>query len=314
MFFQRPQIGFSISNGSVCRVKLYRKKWGGTLSSLQSELFGPGVIQSTPSAQNVLDPAAYRQACLKLLSNCKKGTQYYLSLPETSVRVKCLTFQSLPKNTKERDQLIKWQMSKTFLSAQKPTQLVYQDMGLHQGKNRLLAMTIEKEILEAYEAPFREKNMEAACIGIFPFHLYNLYHAQVFKASLPKQNFILIIVHNCTYSVLICRKGILDFVRIKQLPKTRDSTPSPVLDPIVRETLTSLTAYQEVTVDFEPSHLFLIGDTALSQLDMSFKEILGLTPMHLSLDKSEFLHLKAPLKDVPYDALGAAIAVLAGDG
>jgi Tfp pilus assembly PilM family ATPase len=291
-------------------------KKSGAIRSSRVESIPSGVILPSPIERNIVQPEAYKKVFDLLLGGGKTPSRFYLGLPDASVRLSILDFQELPGRKKDLEQVIRWQMEKVFLYPLKETSLSFQDLGERKGKRRLLAMAIRNEILAQYEAPLRERGIEPVSVGIASFHLFNLYFPFLLSSTLPEKNFIFFSLADQNFSILICRGGAVDFVRVKELPVQpegeRSGSAPPPWDRILGEIATSLAFYQETGGAPEIHHLFLSGDRPLSQLDEPLRETLQLTPIHLSPEGAGVLSLPGPIEGPTHPLLAAAAAVFGG--
>jgi type IV pilus assembly protein PilM len=102
---------------------------------------------------NVIDPPAFAQAVAKLVPNGTRRAQRTaaLILPDNSMRLAVLDFESLPTKEEERLALIKFRMRKTL-----PFDVDEAALSYHiQAGNKVIAAVSPVEIVARYEAPFR---------------------------------------------------------------------------------------------------------------------------------------------------------------
>jgi Tfp pilus assembly PilM family ATPase len=311
MFFRRSCAGLSVGSRQVALVE--GKKKGGTIRSCRVEALPAGTIVPSPIEPNIAQPEAYRKGIDLLLNGGESVSRLYLGLPDGSVRLAVLDFQSLPKQRKDVEQLIRWQMEKVFLYPLKGTRLAFQELGESEGRRRLLAMAIRNEILAQYEAPLKEKGIEPVSIGIVSFHLFNLYLPFLLSSTEPSRDFVFLSRVDQSFTIMICRRGAVDFVRVKELPAgLEEGRAEAVSERILAEISTSLAFYHESTAAPDLHHLFLSSDPALSDLDETLREKFGLTPIHLSPEGAGVLSLPDPAEGRSHSLLTAAAALIGG--
>lgn len=316
MFFRRRHVGISVGTQKITRAIVRKTRGGGVVKSYQIEPLPSGVIVPSPIEKNILQPEVYKSACDVLLEKGKKPSRLSLGLPDGSVRLSLLEFQQLPQKKEELEQLIRWQMEKVFLYPLKEARLSFQDLGKRDGKRRLLAMAIRNEILTQYEAPLRTRGIEPTSVGIVSFHLFNLYLPYLLAASRPTRNFVFFSLVDHTFSILICRDGVIDFIRVKELPSysegERPEMGTLSLDRILGEISTSLAFYQESGNVPEIDHLFLSSDQSLVDIDEPLREKLQMTPVHLSPELLGAVQLPSPEEQTARPVLTAAASVIGG--
>jgi hypothetical protein len=335
MILRRSFIGVSVGSRQVACAEITRRRGLGrkgewTVRSHRVEPIPAGTILPSPIERNVLKPEAYQKVCDLFLDERPSRSRLFLGLPDASVRLSLLDFEHLPKRKKDLEQLVRWQMEKVLLYPLKGARLAIQDLGKRAGgKRRLLAMAIRDEILAQYEAPFRRRGIEAISIGIASFHLFNLYHPYLFAASEPGRNFLFLSLIGQNFSVLICRGGVVDFVRVKELPAHSEAegtegeteAGSQVWDRIWGEVSTSLAFYQESGQPSgqqsenasggasELTHLFISSDIPLSRADETVRNRFRMVPVFLTPEEADTLKFPSSDGGVSFPLLSAAAAV-----
>ncbi|HVW83491.1 MAG TPA: hypothetical protein VHB50_02375, partial [Bryobacteraceae bacterium] len=121
-----------------------------------------GVLDPSPVKDNIHDPAAFAEAVANLVpAGGGRGRRTAtLILPDNSIRVAVLDFDSLPAKEEERLALIKFRLRKTL-----PFDIDEAALSYHvQGAGKVIAAVAPVEIVARYEAPFRALNFQPGLV------------------------------------------------------------------------------------------------------------------------------------------------------
>ncbi|MDP9170950.1 MAG: hypothetical protein M3N54_10065 [Acidobacteriota bacterium] len=133
-------------------------------ASLQHVPLPEGVIAPSPVKDNVLDYDAYAHAVGQLAGRAAvsrgKRRGCTLILPDNSVRVAVLDFESLPVKEEERLSLIKFRLRKTLPFDIDEAAFSYT---LQKG-TKVLAAIAPVEVIARYEAPFRAAGLQPGLV------------------------------------------------------------------------------------------------------------------------------------------------------
>jgi type IV pilus assembly protein PilM len=113
----------------------------------------PGVLAPSPVKDNVLDGAAFAEAIAKLIPpvGSRGRRTATLILPDNSVRLSVLDFETLPDKEDDRLALIKFRLRKTLPFDVDEAAFSY----FVQGGKKVLTAVAPVEVMARYEAPFR---------------------------------------------------------------------------------------------------------------------------------------------------------------
>ena len=176
-------------------------------ATVQYQPLAPGVLVPSPVRDNVTDPNALAEAVAKLTpANSGRGRRNAtLILPDNSLRVAVLDFESLPAKEDERQTLIRFRMKKTLPFDVDEAAFSY----YVQAGNKVIAAVTPLEVIARYEAPFRAANLHPGLITSSSLALMELLPA---KGSL-------MVAHPSpgALTVLAIRDGILTLARTLEL-------------------------------------------------------------------------------------------------
>jgi type IV pilus assembly protein PilM len=131
-------------------------------AALQHSALQAGVIAPSPVKDNILDYEAFAGAVARLVpvsgSRGRRGCT--LILPDGSVRVATLDFDTLPVKEEERLSLIKFRLRKTLPFDVDEAAFSY----CVQKGNKVLAAVAPVEIIARYEAPFRAAGLHPGLV------------------------------------------------------------------------------------------------------------------------------------------------------
>jgi type IV pilus assembly protein PilM len=201
-----PEFAFEIA---ADRITISRTRPPATV---QHVALPQGVIVPSPVKDNVLDPAAFAHAVAKLIPNGTRRAQRTaaLILPDNSMRLAVLDFESLPTKEEERLALIKFRMRKTL-----PFDVDEAALSYHiQAGNKVIAAVSPIEIVARYEAPFRAAGIHPGFVTSSSLALLEL---------LPVKGSILV-AHRSpgALTVLALAQGILTLARSLELTHADD--------------------------------------------------------------------------------------------
>lgn len=112
-----------------------------------------GVISPSPAQKNVVKVEALASAVLDAATAVgNSGGRAALLLPDGSVRVTVLDFETLPAKKKDRDELVRWKMKESLGFPVSEARISYQETFRAQGKAEVLAIAVHEDALAQYEA------------------------------------------------------------------------------------------------------------------------------------------------------------------
>jgi type IV pilus assembly protein PilM len=213
--------------------------------AVQHVPLAPGVIAPSPVKENVLDPAAFEAAVRKLVPpDRKRGRRNAaLILPDNSVRVAVLDFDTLPDKEEERRALIGFRLKKSVpFEIEEAALSYYPQAG---GKKVVVALAPAAGIAH-YETAFRAVGLHPGLVTVSSLAMLDLLPA---KGSLMVAR-----LGPGVLTVVAISDGVVIIARSLELPEMA-SNPVEQIAEDIHPTL----AYLEDQSGVRPEKLFLAG-------------------------------------------------------
>jgi type IV pilus assembly protein PilM len=213
-------------------------------ASVQHAALPEGVLIPSPLKDNILDPQTLGQAVARLVpAAAKRGRRTaVLILPDNSLRLTVLDFDTIPDREEERLALIRFRLRKTLPFDVDEAAFSY----FVQPGNKIVAAVTPADIVTRYEAPFRAAGLHPGFVTASSLAMLEL---------LPPSGSILV-AHRSpgALTVLAMKDGFLTLARSLEL--TADSA-----DPMeeVSADLYPTLVYVEDLTGGRPEKLILAG-------------------------------------------------------
>jgi type IV pilus assembly protein PilM len=176
-------------------------------ATLQYAALPAGALVPSPVKDNVQDAAAFSEAVAKLIppAAARGRRTAALILPDNSLRLAVIDFETLPDKEEERLALIKFRLRKTLPFDIDEAALSY----FVQGGKKVVAAVAPVEIVARYEAPFRAAGLQPGLVTSSSLAMLELVPV---KGSL-------LVVHLSpgALTVLALNNGILTIARSLEL-------------------------------------------------------------------------------------------------
>ena len=207
---------------------------------VQYQPLAPGVLVPSPVKDNVTDADALAAAVAQLTPPGSGRRHAALILPDNSLRLAVLDFESIPAKEEERQSLIRFRMRKTL-----PFDIDEAAFSYYvQAGNKVIVAVAPVEVIARYEAPFRAANLHTGLVTSSSLAMLDL---------LPVKGSILV-AHRSpgALTVLALRDGILTLARTLELAEKAD------LSDDIYPTL----IYLEDQTGARPDKLILVGQVS----------------------------------------------------
>ncbi len=206
----------------------------------------PGVIVPSPVKDNVTDADEFA-ATVKALVPASSGRgrrSAALILPDNSMRIAVLDFETLPDKEEERLALIKFRLRKTL-----PFDIDEAALSTHiQPGNKVIAAVAPVEVVARYEAPFRAAGLQPGLVTCSALTLLDL---------LPKKGALLVAhVSAGSLTVLALRDGVLTLARSLEI-----NTPGEIAADVYATLI-----YLEDQTGVRPEKLIVVGAADVEHL------------------------------------------------
>jgi Tfp pilus assembly protein PilN len=205
----------------------------------------PGVLVPSPVKDNVTDAdelaAAVKALVPAAAGRGRRGAA--LILPDNSMRVAVIDFETLPEKEDERLTLIKFRLRKTLPFDVDEAAL---STWIQPGTKKVVAAVVPIEIIARYEAPFRAAGLQPGLVTCSALALLEL---------LPRKGALLVAhLSPGSLTVLALRDGVLTLARSLELT----ANTSDPLDEISADLYPTL-IYLEDQAGFRPEKLVIAG-------------------------------------------------------
>ena len=241
----RPRTGLYFSTDTVCVGHLRHGLGGPTLGSYWEQSLPPGSIRLSPIEQNVASSEHLLSALHSTFPPTRRPHSVAVCLPDLCARIAIFELASLPKNKQEQKALLEWRLQKELNLSPKPRRVSYQRFGAVPSRfsltrssstpARFLAVTIQEDIVEQYEALCLEAGMIPVSINVAGLAVLNLcrpsieatLHAHARDISFVPDTAFFVYVGDWGFALIACKEGHPCFVRVKPLKQLSTVTVSP---------------------------------------------------------------------------------------
>lgn len=260
--FTRPRTSLYFSTDTFCAGQVQRGLDGPKLSRYVEQALPAGSIRLSPIAQNVASPEHVLPIMQANLDAKTRPYSIALCLPDLCTRMVIVELASVPKSKKEQKALVEWRLQKELNLSPNPRRLSYQLFGTAQsrfstkrspsGSVRLLALTIQSDIIERYEKLCVDAGGIPASINVAGLAVVNLCrpvmeatlqtHAQ--DVSFVPDTVIFVYVGDWGFSLLVFQNGQPHFVRVKPI-RQRSTIHFQPSQSVIEEDSSSMSAHAE---------------------------------------------------------------------
>ncbi|MFQ5455079.1 MAG: type IV pilus biogenesis protein PilM [Nitrospirota bacterium] len=304
---------------SLVRVKKFGKKV--YLNRYKIIDIPEGLIITSPVESNISDEEEFNKRLAQLFdSTIKKDSEISLSLPDQSVRLLLLELDFIPSDRRELEGIIRWNMEKKSLQLFNNTRLSYQILEKastrSNNKNLLLVSTIKDNILQQYEEIITSYRVQPVIIDVSSFHIFNLFHNSIItNPALKGHDFIFLSLTDITFTIMVFKRGILDFTRIKGFRDNlllEDENRDIIISKTIEELKLSLSFYSKGKDLSQIANIFIFADTAYKGIYQRIENELSLKTDALSQKMLPFLKGFSEIKEEEYSEFIPAIAAAIG--
>jgi len=233
-----PGMAFEVSEAGIAAARI------GARAELEFRALNPGVLNVSPVKENIVDEHEFSAAvkALASLPAARKRKGAALILPDFSVRIMVLDFDSFPADAKEQLALIKFRLKRSVPFDVESAAISY---CAQPGAKRVDAVVViaPLEIVARYEAPFRAAGMNPGLVTASSIAALELA---------PEAGLSLVAkLTGRVLTVLVREKSALKLVRCLELPSASLDDIAAVLAPTL--------VYVEDNLGGHAEKLFLCG-------------------------------------------------------
>lgn len=236
-----PAMAFEISEAGISAARITSR------AELDFAPLPEGAITVSPLKENVVDAGAFRQVVKSLVAS-QRRKEIALILPDFSTRIAVLDFDSFPSDPKEQSALIRFRLKRSVPFDVETASISYCAQPASHKKLDVVAVLLPRDIVEHYEAPFREAGLNPGLVITSSLAALELAPEAGLSVVAKLTGRVL--------TVLVREKSTLKLVRCLELPSTSLEDVSGVLAPTL--------VYVEDNLGGRAEHLILCGFGAQS--------------------------------------------------
>jgi hypothetical protein len=225
-----------------------------------------GALEPLPGRSNLAKQEVVHRAIREVLETIgNAGGRLGILLPDPSVRVAILHFETLPGNRREAESLVRWKMGGILPFPAEEARISYQVLSKGDQSIELLAMGLRNSVVAEYEAIFETLSASPSLVLPATVALLPLLPA----GSLGGQ----VLVHVCSGSVttVVTVGGSISFWRNRQLEDGSEGGDGEVVREIARVVAT---CRDHLKSEIEALYIY-VRPPASSSLEKEIGEVAG---------------------------------------
>ena len=161
--FMLPSVVLELEPGFVAGARLDRSSH--QVRSMEVREVEAGALVPLPNRPNVTNEAAVRSAVNQVVEKVGNGSgRLGLLLPDPSVRVATLVFETLPGGRHEAEALVRWKMRTVLPYPPEEARISFQVLGREANSVEVLALAVRQSVLAEYEAALAGVNGGASLV------------------------------------------------------------------------------------------------------------------------------------------------------
>jgi type IV pilus assembly protein PilM len=210
-----PDVAIEIDAAHVAAARLAWRGASSTVAAHVVEPIAPGVVVPALAAANITDVPAVARAITQAMTGLGgRVTRAALVIPDTAAKVSLIRFDTVPANTADLVEMVRWQVRK---SAPFPIDqaVVSFTAGIRpdEGGQEFVVTTARTDVIAQYEEACRLAGLHAGLIDIATFSILN----GVLTAQAAPAGDWLVVHATPTYTTLaVLRGGDLIFFRHRE--------------------------------------------------------------------------------------------------
>ena len=212
---QPPTAAIEIAAGRVSIAEIGAGAGGHVVTAFATEPLPDGLVTPSLTGANIMNPeqvtAALKRACER--AGIRPPKRAALVIPDSAARVSLLTFEQLPSNASEVDQLIRWQLRKATPFPLEDAQVSYVVTHQEPGATTVAAVVARRDVITQYEQAVSGLGTHAGIVDLASMSVVN---AVLASGGAPSGDWLLVCVAEESTALAIVRAGELMFYRHRQ--------------------------------------------------------------------------------------------------
>jgi len=246
-----PLVAFEISSSALTMVRLQLERQALRLEDATVTPLDPGEVTVSMVEPNVTRESYLTEVIRRAAARASLGKSNRVSLvvSDSTAKVSVLEMESTPRNRKEMDRLISWQLKKVTPFPIDEARVGYHRFGRPAGKAtddqvvRVLVTIMRSQVLRQYERCFSAAGLNAGLVDISTNNLYNLFQQSLATGDGPGGDCLLVNCEDDGVSLVMLHGGVPILFRTKAMVATAQDEYD--FDRVLREIRTSVLYYQE---------------------------------------------------------------------
>jgi len=180
-----------------------------------------GVLEPSFDRKNIVNAAALDKALREGKARLREdGGAVALLIPETCVRMFVLSFDSLPSSPTEREEVLRWRLSKIAPFKAEEIRIAYDIVRSGSRTKAVLALS-RIDVIQEYESFLGRLGLKVKAVGVPSLHLANLIRLD------QSGHALLVNIEEDYVSLLAVLEGLIALYRIKPFLQDAGSPMSP---------------------------------------------------------------------------------------
>jgi Tfp pilus assembly PilM family ATPase len=247
-----PLVAFEVSSTALTMVRLAREHGRLQLENFAVTPLDPGEV-TVSMVENNVARESYLSGLIRRLadrSGERKSDRVSLVLSDSTAKVAVLEMESTPRNRKEMDRLIGWQLKKVTPFPIDEARVSYHRFGRPAGGAeddhvaRVLVTIVHSAVLQQYEKCFTDAGLRPGLVDISTNNLYNLFLGKFLDGAGEGSDRLLVNCEDDGLSLVILHGGVPILYRTKAFGPVTGSGEYDD-ERVVREVRTSVLYYRE---------------------------------------------------------------------
>jgi len=152
----------------IAQTHVAAARWGRTLANLASfaaERLPQGAITPSATQPNIVDGDAVRSAIHSVMSRVpRQGVDVALLLPDPSIRVFILPFDTFPRSSSEALPMLRWRLKKSLPFDAEEAVISWMRQASRDGKIEIVAAVARQKIVKEYESLLEGEGVSAGVV------------------------------------------------------------------------------------------------------------------------------------------------------
>ena len=207
-----PPVAVELATRRISAAALEIRGGAPTVVAHASEPLQEGALVASLTAENLRDRAAVAGALGRVLDKVGRPRRIGLIVPDPVARVSLVRFEQVPADTRDLDQLIRWQVRKSAPFPIESAQVSYFAGEHTSGGQEFVVSLARQDVIREYEGLCESAGTQA---GIVDISTFNVVNAVLASGPVPEGDWLLVNVAADYASMAILRGPHLIFLRTR---------------------------------------------------------------------------------------------------